>query len=191
MRIDPTWTGMLGVHVALIADGSSEGRRLAIEELGRMARAADLWNGRDDRLEMVNTYLAHYGQPTLGAVIERNMREIGDLIAGVSSYEEYRWSDIDRTLGVDSNRWLGLHEVEAISVLDRRYEIEARTGRDIERPEVEHWLADEIAAVLVPWYESGAPEGTDPCQWCGRPDEEAIHTIGADTRSHYYVGCDQ
>lgn len=42
--ITPTWSGVLPALLAAVADGTPEGKRMAREELGRMAQAADHWN---------------------------------------------------------------------------------------------------------------------------------------------------
>jgi hypothetical protein len=39
-----TWTALVPAFVAVLENGTPEGRRMAREELIRMARAADLWN---------------------------------------------------------------------------------------------------------------------------------------------------
>lgn len=45
-RIDmtPTWSALLPAFVAVLEDGTQEGRRIARLELQRMAQAADYWN---------------------------------------------------------------------------------------------------------------------------------------------------
>lgn len=40
----PTWSGLLPLLLAAVADGNAEGQRAAKEELARMAQAADRWN---------------------------------------------------------------------------------------------------------------------------------------------------
>jgi hypothetical protein len=40
----PTWASILPILLAAIQDGNSTGRGAAIEELYRMAQAADQWN---------------------------------------------------------------------------------------------------------------------------------------------------
>lgn len=42
--ITPTWVGILPALIAVIRDGSPEGRKYAIAELERMADAADRFN---------------------------------------------------------------------------------------------------------------------------------------------------
>lgn len=42
--ITPTWRGVLPVLLELIANGTPEGRKLAIEELRKMANLADAYN---------------------------------------------------------------------------------------------------------------------------------------------------
>ncbi|CAH0444300.1 hypothetical protein LMG10661_00779 [Ralstonia syzygii subsp. syzygii] len=44
ITIKPTWASLLGVYLAVLEDGNAEGRRIAREELLRMAQAADQWN---------------------------------------------------------------------------------------------------------------------------------------------------
>lgn len=39
--LTPTWTGVLPILIAGIENGTAEGRKIAIDELSRMARAAD------------------------------------------------------------------------------------------------------------------------------------------------------
>lgn len=45
-RIDctPTWAGVLPLLLAALDNGTDEGRKIAREELARMAKAADLYN---------------------------------------------------------------------------------------------------------------------------------------------------
>ena len=40
----PTWTALLPAFFAVLENGTDEGRKIAKEELRRMAQAADLWN---------------------------------------------------------------------------------------------------------------------------------------------------
>lgn len=47
----PTWTALLPAFFAVMQDGTDEGRRIAREELRRMARAADLWNAANPPTE--------------------------------------------------------------------------------------------------------------------------------------------
>lgn len=42
--ITPTWKSILPILIAGIKDGTCEGRQIAIEELARMAEAADKYN---------------------------------------------------------------------------------------------------------------------------------------------------
>ena len=42
--LTPTWSGLLPALLAVIQDGKPEGQRLALEELRRMAKAADQLN---------------------------------------------------------------------------------------------------------------------------------------------------
>lgn len=42
--ITPSWRGILPLLVALIENSNEEGRATALEELGRMAAAADAYN---------------------------------------------------------------------------------------------------------------------------------------------------
>lgn len=42
--ITPTWEAILPALIAVIRDGKPEGQALAIQELHRMAQAADLYN---------------------------------------------------------------------------------------------------------------------------------------------------
>ena len=42
--VTPTWAAILPVLLHVIKNGSVEGRRMATEELQRMAEAADLYN---------------------------------------------------------------------------------------------------------------------------------------------------
>jgi hypothetical protein len=42
----PTWEALLPAFLAVLADGTEEGKRIAREELRRMAQAADFWNAR-------------------------------------------------------------------------------------------------------------------------------------------------
>lgn len=42
--LTPTWEQILPALLAVIKDGSAEGRKIAAEELRRMAQAADKWN---------------------------------------------------------------------------------------------------------------------------------------------------
>lgn len=42
--LTPTWAGLLPALLAAVTDGTAEGRQIAIEELERMAGAADRWN---------------------------------------------------------------------------------------------------------------------------------------------------
>ncbi|QQV57834.1 hypothetical protein JK151_20620 (plasmid) [Ralstonia syzygii subsp. celebesensis] len=44
----PTWASLLHVYIAVLEDGNAEGRRIAQEELARMAAAADQWNNHCD-----------------------------------------------------------------------------------------------------------------------------------------------
>ena len=43
--VTPAWTGVLPMLIAALENGSEVGRKIAREELARMARAADLYNG--------------------------------------------------------------------------------------------------------------------------------------------------
>lgn len=42
--LTPTWAGLLPALLAAVSDGTAEGRQIAMEELKRMAGAADRWN---------------------------------------------------------------------------------------------------------------------------------------------------
>jgi hypothetical protein len=42
--ITPTWKGVLPMLLAAWRDGNDKGRAMALEDLRRMAEAADLWN---------------------------------------------------------------------------------------------------------------------------------------------------
>lgn len=44
--LTPTWEGILPGLLWVLQDGDNEGKRIAKEELKRMAKAADLWNAR-------------------------------------------------------------------------------------------------------------------------------------------------
>lgn len=44
LDITPKWIEILGVLIILLQDGSAEGKKVAKEELARMAKAADLYN---------------------------------------------------------------------------------------------------------------------------------------------------
>lgn len=46
LELTATWSGILGVLVMLLESGKHESRQVAIEELKKMARAADLYNER-------------------------------------------------------------------------------------------------------------------------------------------------
>lgn len=48
--VTPTWRGVLPALVAALEDGTAEGRRIAREELARMAEAADNWNASNARV---------------------------------------------------------------------------------------------------------------------------------------------
>mgnify|MGYP000979826760 CR=1 FL=1 len=39
----PTWSGILNWYLVVLEDGSAEGKKIAKEELRRMAQAADNW----------------------------------------------------------------------------------------------------------------------------------------------------
>lgn len=41
--VTPTWSGILGMLITLIENGSPEGRATAIDEMRKMARLADLY----------------------------------------------------------------------------------------------------------------------------------------------------
>jgi len=43
----PTWVSLIPVFVAVIENGSAEGRKIAIEELTRLAKFADEVNARE------------------------------------------------------------------------------------------------------------------------------------------------
>lgn len=47
----PTWASLLHVYFAVLEDGNAEGKRVAKEELARMAQAADQWNNHCDAQE--------------------------------------------------------------------------------------------------------------------------------------------
>lgn len=47
----PTWRGILPILLAALEDGTPEGKRIAREEIQRMADAADLWNARNAERE--------------------------------------------------------------------------------------------------------------------------------------------
>lgn len=40
----PTWTGVLKYYLAVLEDGTTEGKKLATQELYNMAKAADQYN---------------------------------------------------------------------------------------------------------------------------------------------------
>lgn len=42
--ITPTWVGLAPAYFAVLQNGNAEGRKIAREELLRMAQAADKWN---------------------------------------------------------------------------------------------------------------------------------------------------
>lgn len=44
----PTWASLLGVCIAVLEDGTEEGKSAARSELARMAQAADQWNNHCD-----------------------------------------------------------------------------------------------------------------------------------------------
>lgn len=44
IQLTPTWRGLLPAFIAVLESGTDEGKRLAREELRRMAEAADYWN---------------------------------------------------------------------------------------------------------------------------------------------------
>lgn len=44
IEIRTTWSGVLPALIAVLRDGDVQGRKMAEDELARMARAADLWN---------------------------------------------------------------------------------------------------------------------------------------------------
>ncbi|MHA6903296.1 hypothetical protein ACJBUE_20775 (plasmid) [Ralstonia syzygii subsp. celebesensis] len=48
ITLKPTWASLLHVYIAVLEDGNAEGRRIAQEELARMAAAADQWNNHCD-----------------------------------------------------------------------------------------------------------------------------------------------
>ncbi|MDO3558179.1 hypothetical protein [Ralstonia pseudosolanacearum] len=51
IKLTPTWASLLGVYLAVLEDGNAEGRRIAKEELARMAQAADQWNNHCEAQE--------------------------------------------------------------------------------------------------------------------------------------------
>lgn len=53
--VTPTWRGVLPLLLAGVENGSAEGRRLALEELGRMADAADAFNARANAVDSGET----------------------------------------------------------------------------------------------------------------------------------------
>jgi len=53
--LTPTWRGVLPMLIAAVERGTAEGRRLALEELGRMADAADAFNARADEVDSGET----------------------------------------------------------------------------------------------------------------------------------------
>ncbi|MGC0015622.1 hypothetical protein ACPPTR_09000 [Ralstonia pseudosolanacearum] len=44
INLTPTWASCLHVFLAVLEDGTDEGKRVARQELARMAAAADAWN---------------------------------------------------------------------------------------------------------------------------------------------------
>jgi hypothetical protein len=44
IELTPTWQGVLPILLAALEDGTKEGKRIAREELRRMAEAADKFN---------------------------------------------------------------------------------------------------------------------------------------------------
>lgn len=42
--LTPTWQAMLPVYINILENGNNEGKRVAREELARMAKAADAYN---------------------------------------------------------------------------------------------------------------------------------------------------
>lgn len=44
LDVTPTWTALLPYFFAVLEDGTAEGKRIARDELRRMAQAADNWN---------------------------------------------------------------------------------------------------------------------------------------------------
>jgi len=53
--LTPTWRGVLPMLLAAVERGTGEGRRLALEELGRMADAADAFNARENAVDSEET----------------------------------------------------------------------------------------------------------------------------------------
>lgn len=51
IKLAPTWASLLPYYFAVLADGNDEGKRIAKEELARMAQAADQWNNHCDAQE--------------------------------------------------------------------------------------------------------------------------------------------
>ncbi|WP_247537474.1 hypothetical protein [Ralstonia pseudosolanacearum] len=48
INLTPTWASCLHVFLAVLEDGSAEGKRVVRQELARMAAAADAWNDHVD-----------------------------------------------------------------------------------------------------------------------------------------------
>ncbi len=44
ITLKPTWASLLHVYFAVLEAGNAKGKRIAKEELARMAQAADQWN---------------------------------------------------------------------------------------------------------------------------------------------------
>lgn len=53
--LTPTWRGVLPLLLAAVENGTTEGRRLALGELGRMADAADAFNARSNEVDCGET----------------------------------------------------------------------------------------------------------------------------------------
>jgi len=47
VSLTPSWAGVLPMLITAVEFGAPEGKRIARDELARMARAADLWNTKE------------------------------------------------------------------------------------------------------------------------------------------------
>lgn len=78
INLAPTWRSALPIMIAAIEDGTAEGRRIAREELARMATLADQANERGDLLaEIVNMRPAVFRlmKTKIRATLTRQMKE--------------------------------------------------------------------------------------------------------------------
>lgn len=80
--ITVTWEGALPILIAGLVNGTTEGRRLAIEQLERMARVADGANGM---LASLKAIVANHGKEAIQTHLDGT--DLADAMAAIAKAE--------------------------------------------------------------------------------------------------------